>query len=134
MTTLLEIFHKEKFKISKFSLVGIMGLVWKSILLYLLVENNIISEQYAIIPIFFVIGIHNYILNNKWTFKDSDPKAFALPKYILLNSITFVIYTASYWLLLVLGIQYIISSILAVGLGAVLNFILVRANVWQTKN
>jgi len=111
-----------------------MGLIWKSILLYLLVENNIISEQYAIIPIFFIIGIHNYILNNKWTFKDSDTKSFALPKYILLNSITFVIYTISYWILLALDIQYITSSILAVGLGAILNFILVRSKVWKTKN
>jgi dolichol-phosphate mannosyltransferase len=110
----------------KFGVVGGIGTLINIAILYLLTEK--VGVYYLISAIFsFIVAMSsNFILNKIWTFKE-NVKLGIKKKYLqfglvsvsalLVNLFFLYIFTE------VLGIYYIISQILAIGIALIINFI-----------
>lgn len=122
---------QEKQRISKYATVGGMGFIWKLVILYILVDLIEMSEYIAVIPVFFVISLHNYLLNSFWTFKGWNSGKAGYFKYVLLNGATALIYFAVYYMFISIGTHYLMASTLGGGSAALLNFALARFKIWK---
>lgn len=66
----------------------------------------------------------NYPLQYYWTFSNYVPHTSAFPKYILVTSIAYSVNLFCFWLLEeILGVNYIISQMIATCVALVINFI-----------
>jgi dolichol-phosphate mannosyltransferase len=110
----------------KFCVVGGIGTLINISILYLLTEK--IKVYYIISAIFsFVIAMSsNFLLNKIWTFKEGV-KSGIRKKYfqffLVSLSALFVNLLFLYFFTEILGIYYLISQILAIGLALIINFL-----------
>lgn len=127
-----------KFKIAKefikFAVVGLIGTIINLAILYFLTE--LFGVYYIISAIFaFIIAMtSNFILNKIWTFKE-DIRENALTKYgkfaivsiigLIVNLIFLYVFTEY------LGIYYLISQVLAIGIALFVNFF--GNKIWTFK-
>lgn len=115
----------------KFAIVGAMGVGWKTLLLWIGINSYGISEWIIIIPIFFIIFLHNYVLNNYWTFKDFHIANNGIAKYLGVNLLSATIFFSVYYGFLFMDLHYLIASYLGVGAAALINFAGSRLGVWK---
>ena len=110
----------------KFGIVGAIGTFVNIIILYLLTEK--IGIYYLISAIFsFVVAMSsNFILNKIWTFKENIRAGFG-KKYLQFSIVSISALLVNLFFLYifteVLGIYYIISQVLAIGVALIVNFI-----------
>jgi len=123
---------EERNRFIKFGIVGLMGVGWKTLLLWQGVEKYGISEYIVIIPIFFIIFFHNYILNTIWSFRGLTTTENSLFKYLGINIFSGLVYFSCYYSFLLLHTHYIFASLLGVGAAAFINFAGSRLGVWKT--
>lgn len=121
----------ERNRFTKFAIVGFMGVIWKTILLWIGVNNYGISEWIIIIPIFFIIFMHNYTLNNYWSFKNLDRASNSIIKYLGINLASGAIFFSVYYVFLFLDVHFLLASYLGVGAAAFINFAGSRLGVWK---
>jgi dolichol-phosphate mannosyltransferase len=110
----------------KFGIVGGIGTLINIVILYLLTEKAGVYYLISAIFSFFVAMSSNFILNKIWTFKEGVNLGIG-KKYLqfglvsvsalLVNLFFLYIFTE------VLGIYYIISQILAIGIALIINFL-----------
>ena len=122
-------------RILKFSTVGFSGLLVNMGLLYILSDY---FHIYYIISSIIAIEtsiITNFFLNDLWTWSDRAKKSFLqrLIQYHISVGLTAILVN---WLLLiffteVLGVYYLISNMLGIAAGTLLNFIV--NDIWTFK-
>jgi dolichol-phosphate mannosyltransferase len=115
-------------RIIKFSVVGGVGVLVNMGILYLLTE--LFHIKYFLSSIFAIelSIISNFLLNDFWTWRERIKKKFyrRLIQYHITAGITAFL---ANWLLLiflteVIGIYYMISNLIGIGVGMLSNFIL----------
>lgn len=102
------------FKLSKYSIVGLIGTIIDIVLLAFLVESLRFSLSWAVTISFIIAASHNFILNKIWTFKDKSKKyRRQYLKFITVSIFGFLItISLMYVLVRFLTIWYITSKII----------------------
>ncbi len=124
---LLKFAIKKYKKIIKFLIVGLLGVIVNTGILWILTElagvhyliSGIIATQTAI--------IHNFLLNNSWTWNGKNKKHSYLKRLISFNTVSLIglgITVSTLWFLTdIIGIYYIISNLIGIALATTWNFI-----------
>lgn len=122
-------------RILKFSTVGFSGLLVNMGVLYVLSDYFHIFYIISSIIAIETSIITNFFLNDLWTWSDREKKIFLqrLIQYHISVGLTAILVN---WLLLiffteVLGIYYLISNMLGIAAGTLLNFII--NDIWTFK-
>jgi dolichol-phosphate mannosyltransferase len=122
-------------RILKFSTVGFSGLLVNMGLLYILSDYFHIYYVISSIAAIETSIISNFFLNDLWTWSDREKKSFfrRLTQYHISVGMTAILVN---WLLLiffteVLGIYYLISNMIGIAAGTLLNFII--NDIWTFK-
>ncbi len=110
----------------KFAFVGLIGTIINLIILYSLTEFLGIYYIISAIFAFIIAATNNFILNKTWTFNekisyktlDKYSQFFSVSLVALLINISFL-----YILTEFLGIHYLISQVIAIGLALSINFL-----------
>lgn len=109
-----------------------MGAVWGLTLLYLLVEFGGLHYLGAYVLIFFITVTHNYTLNSLWTFRGREANPVGYVRYSLTSASTLAIRLGLIALMVeVLGMWYMASAIVAIGIGFGINYLISRRWVWR---
>lgn len=110
----------------KFAFVGFIGTIVNLVVLYSFTEFLEIYYMVSAVVAFVVAATSNFILNKIWTFKEEMKHEF-LGKYIkfLFVSVAALIVNLLFLYLFTefLGIYYIISQVLAIGVALIINFL-----------
>ena len=110
----------------KFAIVGGIGTIINISILYLLTEKVGIYYMFSAIISFIIAMTSNFILNKVWTFKENI-KLKAGKKYLQFGLVSiialFVNLIFLYLFTEILGIYYIFSQILAIGIALIINFL-----------
>lgn len=110
----------------KFSLVGGIGTLVNIAILYLLTEKAGVYYIISAIFSFIVAMTNNFILNKIWTFKEKI-KLDVGKKYLQFGLVSITALIVNLFFLYIftefLGIYYIISQILAIGIALIINFL-----------
>ena len=110
----------------KFAFVGGIGTLVNIIILYLLTEKAGIYYIISAIFSFIVAMTSNFILNKIWTFKESI-KLNVGKKYLQFGLVSITALIVNLFFLYAftefLGIYYIISQVLAIGVALIINFL-----------
>ncbi len=110
----------------KFAFVGLLGTILNLVVLYSLTEFLQIYYLLSAIVAFVVSATHNFILNKIWTFKE-NMKDRITSKYLKFFSVSVVALLVNLFFLRVftesLGIYYMVSQVLAIGMALIINFL-----------
>ncbi len=110
----------------KFALVGLIGTVINLLILYFLTEFFGIYYLFSAVVAFIVAASNNFILNKIWTFKEKIRDKI-LSKYVKFFSISITALLVNLFFLYIftefLGIYYMISQIIAIGIALIINFL-----------
>ncbi|MFH1376894.1 MAG: glycosyltransferase family 2 protein [Candidatus Woesearchaeota archaeon] len=110
----------------KFAIVGGIGTVINVLILYLLTEKVGIYYMLSAIASFIVAMTSNFTLNKVWTFKENI-KLNVGKKYLQFGLISVSALLVNlfflYFFTEILGIYYIVSQILAIGIALIINFL-----------
>ena len=122
------LFYKKKVirEFLKFAIVGGIGTIVNISILYLLTEKIGVYYIFSAIISFIIAMTSNFILNKVWTFKENIKLKvgkkylqFSLVSVVALSINLFFLYTFTEFL----GIYYIISQVLAIGIALIANFL-----------
>ena len=109
----------------KFSFVGLIGMVINLGVLYLLTEYVGIYYLFSAIVAFVIAMTHNFVLNKVWTFGE-EMKSSICKKYIKFSVISIFALIVNliflYFFTAIIGIYYLISQVLAIGISLIINF------------
>ncbi|MEM1964548.1 MAG: GtrA family protein [Candidatus Caldarchaeum sp.] len=121
----------------KFAVVGGIGLLVNTAVLYLLTTYVFGEKLYMLSAVFSmeVSILNNFILNEYWTFRDRAGKAGFLTRMLkfhgsrLLGAATslFVLYALTDFF----GIYYLVSNLVAVAAGTAVNYLTSNFWVWE---
>jgi dolichol-phosphate mannosyltransferase len=117
---------KEDFRqFIKFLIVGGLGTIITIVLLYIFTE--FVGIYYIISSIFaFIIAMtHNFILNKIWTFKEKISLEFwnKYLKFVLVSISAFAVNISFLYIFTeLIGIYYLLSQVLAIGVAFIINF------------
>lgn len=118
----------------KFAFVGFIGTIVNLVILYSFTEFLKIYYMASAVFAFVVAATSNFILNKIWTFKEEIKHKF-LGKYLKFFSVSVGALLVNLFFLYVftefLGIYYLISQILAIGIALIINFL--GNKVWTFK-
>jgi dolichol-phosphate mannosyltransferase len=110
----------------KFAFVGLIGTIVNLLVLYFLTEYGGIYYLFSAVLAFIVAATSNFILNKTWTFRERIGYRI-VNKYMKFFSISVIALLVNLFFLYVftefLGIYYIVSQIIAIGISLVINFI-----------
>jgi len=110
----------------KFGVVGGIGTLVNLAILYLLTEKAGVYYMISAILSFIVAMSSNFILNKLWTFKENIKLEIG-KKYLQFGLVSFSALLVNLFFLYifteVLGIYYIISQVLAIGIALIINFL-----------
>jgi len=118
----------------KFAFVGLIGTFINLIILYSFTEFLGIYYLFSAMVAFIISASNNFILNKIWTFKEKI-KDKILSKYIKFFSISIIALLVNLFFLYIftefLGIYYMISQVLAIGIALIINFL--GNKIWTFK-
>jgi dolichol-phosphate mannosyltransferase len=127
-------------RILKFMLVGASGIFVNEFFLWFLTE---ISGLYYLVSSLISIEIaiiSNFILNEFWTFRDMSRKSQKnkdiskrFLKYNILNIGGMIINIVGLYFFTSLGIYYLISNVIAIGIGFLWNYFFSLKWAWKSK-
>ena len=120
----------------RFCLVGISGVGINTALLYLLTEavgfNHLVASVFATEAAI----LNNYLLNDRWTFGDTDSGASWLQRMLRYNSVTLVGLVISVAVLAgltyLLNMHYLLANLFAIGAGTLWNYVGSSYFTWAT--
>jgi len=115
-----------KSRFLKFAVVGISGIFVNEGLLALLTEVFAVKVHWAGAIAIEVSIIHNFLLNNFWTWRDTRQKPF-ITRFIQYHSVALISGSVNYIVLVgltALGLHHLISNMIGIGIGTLINFIL----------
>jgi dolichol-phosphate mannosyltransferase len=110
----------------QFAFVGLIGTFINLAILYMLTDILKIYYIYSAIASFIVAATSNFILNKTWTFKEKLHEK-VVNKYVQFFLVSLVALTINLIFLYIftefLGIHYLISQFLAIGIALIINFL-----------
>ncbi len=110
----------------KFAFVGAVGTVVNLVILYLLTEKIGLYYMLSAILSFIVAMTSNFFLNKIWTFKENI-KSEITKKYVQFGLVSISALLINLFFLYIftefLGIYYLISQVLAIGIALIINFL-----------
>jgi putative flippase GtrA len=115
----------------RFAVVGIGGVAVNILALHVLyglahvplVPATAMSAELAI--------VHNYLLNDRWTFGRRRPSLSRFARFNLGTLLTILVNVVVVWLMVRAGIDYLAANLAAIGIAAALNFGTSSAWVWR---
>lgn len=122
---------------ARFAVVGLLGLAVNNVLLWLLtahaglyyLASSAIATEVAI--------VHNFILNHRWTFGSSRRAASVDMTFLRYNAVALGGLALTVGVLFVLthfaGMFYLLANPLAVAAGAIWNYLMCLAWIWNTR-
>lgn len=122
-------------KFLKFSIVGLVGVGVNEGMIFLLTEHLKIYYAISGIISFEIALLNNFFLNDLWTFKNdkvSTSRLIRLLKFHISRILSFIV-TVSMLILLTefLNLHYLLSNLIAIGLGTLINYITSDLWVWK---
>ncbi|MEM2237562.1 MAG: GtrA family protein [Candidatus Caldarchaeum sp.] len=134
LRNLLNLFEPVRF--FKFAVVGGVGLLINTAMLYLLTTYVFGEKLYMVSAVFAMEAaiINNFMLNEYWTFRDRAGKSGFLKRMLkfhgsrLLGAATSLL--TLYLLTDFAGLYYLVSNLIAVVVGTVVNYLTSRFWVW----
>jgi len=126
-----------EYRIIKFMIVGLSGILVNEGILYYLVENRL--KIFYASPIAIEVSIiSNHMLNHLWTFKMRESKKVSgylrsLIKYHMSVALGAIINYIGLMAFTILGFHYLISNILAIFLGFISNYLFSEHIVWKIE-
>ena len=118
-----------------FTLVGAFGTLAHYVLLVILVELLEIDAVIASMAGALLGATINYVLNYRFTFNSRTRHRIALPRFLAVASVGFLINTSLMWVAVSLtNLHYIIGQILTTSLVLLWNFIGNRFWTFEEKN
>jgi dolichol-phosphate mannosyltransferase len=106
--------------------VGISGIIVNEGLLAMLTEVGDMKVTWAGAIAIEVSIIHNFLLNNFWTWRDNRQKSFLI-RFIQYHSVTLISGGINYLILIgfsALGMHHLIANLIGIAIGTVINFVL----------
>ncbi|AEC51491.1 dolichol-phosphate mannosyltransferase [Pyrococcus sp. NA2] len=124
--------EKEVDRLIRFSLVGLSGILVNEGFLWLFVRLGL-SKEIAVIPSTELSIINNFIWNDLWTFRDiRKGSIFArFVKFHLAALVGAVAQFLVYWLLLFLGVHYLLANLFGIGASFLIRYIFNRHITWS---
>lgn len=123
MKFILNYFHRNRFIMSKYAVVGVTSMVIDLSILYVLTDFAHVHYLMSATISFVIAALYNYNLNRRWTFHSSGSKTKQLPVFfiiagigLLLNNNILFVGVAKF------GLWYIYAKILAIGIVTSWNF------------
>lgn len=121
-----------KTRIVKFGIVGLSGMVIKLGIMCGLTELFGIHYTISYGTGFTLSVINNYFWNSKFTYKDRISGRKELFKYASVSSLTLAINEVIIFIMTgIIGIWYVISAIVGIGIAFLVNFFFSHKFVWQ---
>lgn len=111
----------------RFSIVGALGVVWNLLFLFLLVEYFYTNHLPASIFAIEISIIHNFLLNNFWTFSERSLENSILKRFLnfnLLSLTTLIVNTCIAMALINLGAWYILAQAAGIICAFFINYLL----------
>ena len=109
----------------KFAIVGAMGTLVNLLVLYSFTEVFNIYYIISAIIAFIVAGLHNYILDKIWAFKENIEEKMVSKyfQFLIISSISLIVNLSILFILVEFyGIWYIFAEVLAIMGGFLINF------------
>lgn len=110
-------------KFIKFALVGVAGILVNNLALYLFYDVGRLPLLFASPLAVEVAVVHNFVLNNRWTFSQDG---LSLLRFVKFNSVSLVgmLITVGvmYTLVTLVGVHYLLANLLGIALATVSNF------------
>ncbi|BAA29119.1 glycosyltransferase [Pyrococcus horikoshii] len=119
-------------RILKFSIVGLSGVGVNEGFLWLFVNFFHISKELGVIPSTELSILNNFLWNDLWTFKDIKKGSVIerLAKFHVAAFVGAVAQFLVYWILLFLGIHYLLANLFGIGASFVVRYIFNRHITW----
>ena len=115
----------------KFAMVGGLGMCIRMAGMYILVDIANVNYMMAYAMLFVVVMSNNYVLNSLWTFPDKAKSFLGFLKYCGVGLVALgVSQTVLYLLTDLAGLWYMISTMVAVISGFLVNFTISKKWVW----
>jgi putative flippase GtrA len=120
--------------LSRFLLVGGSGVLVNSCALFLLYQllglplviASALSVELAI--------TNNYVLNDRWTFRQARRSVGRFLKFNLVSLLGLVLTTATAWLLVQqAGVNYLLANLAGIGLATICNFLANSQWTWRAS-
>ncbi|AAL80182.1 dolichol monophosphate mannose synthase [Pyrococcus furiosus DSM 3638] len=120
-------------RIVKFSIVGLSGILVNEGFLWLFVNLGI-PKEIAVIPAVELSILNNFFWNDIWTFKDIRRGSIfsRLLKFHIAALSGAVVNFIVYWILLFLGIHYLIANLVGIVLSFGVRYVINRHVTWAT--
>lgn len=115
----------------RFGLVGVGGTAVNMLALHVLHGLGGLSILVASPLAVELAIVHNFLLNDWWTFRSRSRRRFRFARFNLSTSLTLVVNVAVVWTLVGAGIGYLAANLVGIGVGAALNFGASHAWVWE---
>jgi putative flippase GtrA len=121
-------------KLTKYSLVGLLGAAVFYLALWLLVGKFGVPVLYATSAAFVLVTLQNYLLHYVWTFASDHAHHTALPRFALMNVVGFGLN----WGVMYLGVtqldwNYLLVQTFAVAGVITWNFVLSNGWIFRTN-
>lgn len=119
----------------EFSIVGAIGVLVNQAILFLLTYMFGIYYLLAAVFSFEVALLNNFVLNEVWTFKGRNRSSswwFRLAKFHVSRVLGFITTIIALFLITeFLNVHYLISNIIAIGIGTIINYFTSDLWVWK---
>jgi putative flippase GtrA len=118
-------------KAPRFAVVGVSGVVVNMLALHLLygivgmtlLLASPLSAELAI--------VHNYLLNDRWTFHGGSPSLTRFAIFNLSALMALLVNVVVVWALVAWGPHYLVANLAGIGAGAALNFGVSAGWIWR---
>ncbi len=111
------------YKAGKFILVGATGIVVNSLALAILYAGARLPLLLASAGAVEVAIIHNFLLDNRWTFGRKDVSVRRFARFNLVSVVALLVTTPTVWALVhYAGLQYLVANLLGIAAAGIVNF------------
>ena len=124
-------------RLFKFCVIGGSGLGIHTGILYLLTDEAGLYYMYSAIIAGVIAAVYNYLGNHYWTFKDRNHGSHFTggSKFVILQAAYYGYYYGFLYVLTsIIGLWYILSSILLVVVGFFLKYLASTMWIWKHKD
>lgn len=117
----------------RFGVVGVAGACVNTISLHVLYGLAHLPLLLASPVSVELAVVHNYLLNDRWTFPGRAPSLSRFARFNASALLTLLVNVFAVWVLVGSGIDYTAANLAGIGLGAALNFGASSTWVWRRE-
>ncbi|WP_239075646.1 GtrA family protein [Planosporangium flavigriseum] len=118
---------------SRFSLVGVIGIVVNNIVLFALHGLLGLALVPATVAAVEVAMVHNYLLHEVWTFRHRRPSARRFISYSLVAAAALLVNVSIVGVLAGVGLYYLLANLVGIGAAFAINFAVSSTWIWSER-